>query len=100
MATMTEEERAYWESVWQECRNDDPVRAKITRTFFVSRSNGRNRPPRKERDVELLGYNGRFWQVTDAVPNGLDRVLEAEVLDHCPPDKTPYQHLLDTVRQP
>lgn len=95
---MTSTAEAYWESVWQECHDGDPVKAKIKRVFFVSRSNGRGRNPRKERDVELLGYNGRYWQVTDAVPGGLDRVLESEVLESCPPDKTPYQHLLDVVR--
>ncbi len=104
------DEAEYHDRVWSECVDDHPIRRRVDYVTFASRSNGRprteserrnGRAPRRERDVELVGWRGTYWEVKDTVPGGLDRVLEAEILDgyEIPSGTTPYEFVVRVLRE-
>ncbi len=89
-----------WHEIQQEY-SGNPLAGKIKKVSFVSTSNGKGRKKRKKyREVELVGYAGRFHTLKDHPTGRLDRLAEEVISqDSVPVNTTPYRFFVDCFRQ-
>ena len=81
-----------------EARANDPIAVECTYVCFVSRSNGRGRKARiVPRQVELIGYGGRFYSVSDG--KGPFDEIATEVLGEGVDPKEAEKIFLERVRR-
>jgi len=85
------------EAVREEVKANDLVAVACTYVCFVSCSNGRGRKPRPPRQVEIIGYNGKFYSVRDG--KGPFDEIATEVLGDAVDPKEVEKIFLERVRR-
>jgi hypothetical protein len=75
--------------------------AKVRFVEFVSRSNGRNRPPRKEREIRLVSNNGRTIQLGSKLTRNLEFLMKGVYPQALQPDQVedPLSVFLKALRE-
>lgn len=88
----------FWQQQYDETAGESLVADRCSSVHFVSRSKGRGRRRPAPRDVRLLRYGKRCYELCDSPRGRIDKVTD-EILEgiQVPDDTTPHQFLLDQL---